>query len=56
MGEGQEAGEESGGIVWQSKSYRKTVHWKCNLAKEKQPYTSEKGGPQGNLLGRATRR
>jgi hypothetical protein len=54
MGEGQEAGEVGSRIVWQSKNYGKTVHWKCKRAKEKQPYTSEKGGPRGNLLGRTT--
>ena len=35
MGEGKKADEEGGRIVWQSKSYGKTVHGNCNPAKKK---------------------
>ena len=45
MGQGQEAGEEGGTIVWQSKSYRETVHWKCNPAKRKAALYQRKRRP-----------
>jgi len=35
MGEGQEAGEESGGIVWQSKSYENGAALEVQTGKRK---------------------